>query len=98
MTKETQGMGFKLSGRVSLAAVFILTVTRAAAGDLGYRFINGACVNPKGDNGLNPSYIGQCADFRGAVLGGVDFWGIDFSGSNFEGAEISNAKFDGAKF
>lgn len=75
--------------------IFGLSLT-AYAGDKGFRYVNHECVNAKGEKGYNPSYFGQCADFRGVVLGNISLDGIDFSGSLFNGANFEKSTLKAA--
>lgn len=84
----------------------ILLSSAVQAGDKGFRYINQQCQNAKGEKGYNPSFFGQCSDFRGVTLSGVNLDGVDFSGSLFQGANLEKSsinqgiligvRFDGA--
>jgi uncharacterized protein YjbI with pentapeptide repeats len=63
------------------------------AKDLGYRYVNGKCVNASGEEGLNLAYIGQCGDLRGVIISGMDFSGLDLSGAVFESSQVSSTNF-----
>ncbi|MGE0615085.1 MAG: pentapeptide repeat-containing protein [Bacteriovoracia bacterium] len=73
--------------------IYAWVVGYAMAGDLGYRYRDGKCQNANGQPGLNPSYLGQCSDLRGVVLGRLNLNGIDFSGSQFIGADLQKSTF-----
>src|SRR5262245_36174497 len=64
------------------------------AGDLGFRYTNGTCVNSQGDKGLNTNYFGQCSDFRGVTLAKFHLDGVDFSGSQFNSADLQRTTFN----
>ena len=66
------------------------------AGDLGFRYQNGQCVNSQGMAGLNPSFFGPCADLRGAILGHLNLDGIDFSGSQFTASDLQKSSLNNA--
>lgn len=66
------------------------------AKDLGFRYVNGKCVNSKGETGLNPSIFGQCSDLRGVILSRFDFSDIDFSGSQMANSDFQKSSFMGA--
>lgn len=77
-----------------LLALPLLVAAETRNKDLGFRFKDGACVNSKGEKGLNPSFLGQCGDFAGAKLANLDLSEIDFSGSRFVNADLQLSKFD----
>lgn len=79
-----------------VALVTSLVLSQAQAGDLGYRYKEGKCVNSEGKEGLNTSYLGQCADFRLTGLGNLTLDEVDFSGSRFDGAKLDRSSFRGA--
>jgi len=77
-----------------LALVFITLTVQAK--DLGFRYVNGQCVNSAGQVGLNPGHFGQCSDLRNVILGRIDFSDIDFSGSQFTNADLQQSRFSNA--
>ena len=66
--------------------------------DLGFRFLDGKCVNDAGEEGLNPGIAGMCGDLKGADLRQLPLEGVDFSGANLIGARMNHAKLRGAIF
>lgn len=64
--------------------------------DLGFRFKDGKCLNEKSEEGLNPSFFGQCSDLRNVTISGLDLAGIDFSGSIFSGSDLQLTSFRGS--
>ena len=80
-------------------AVFLglaLWAVTAQARDLGYRYINGSCVDGQGRLGLNPNHVGPCADFRHVVMSRFSFEKADLRGSSFEYADLKESTFAGA--
>jgi uncharacterized protein YjbI with pentapeptide repeats len=76
------------------ALVFLICLSIDAFGtDLGFRYSNGKCVDQGGKEGLNPSFFGQCADMKGAVLGRLQLNDIDFSGSQFSSSDMQKTTF-----
>ncbi|MGE0615084.1 MAG: pentapeptide repeat-containing protein [Bacteriovoracia bacterium] len=71
----------------------VLWAPGAQAADQGFRYREGKCQNANGQAGLNPSYLGQCGDLRGTVLGRLNLNGIDFSGAQFTGADLQKSTF-----
>ncbi|MGE0614823.1 MAG: pentapeptide repeat-containing protein [Bacteriovoracia bacterium] len=67
------------------------------SGDLGFRYQAGKCLNAKGEAGLNPSFLGQCADLRGVVISRLNLDGIDFSGSKFTNTDLQLTTFRGGR-
>jgi len=75
------------------AAVFSQT---SHAGDLGYRYNGQNCVNKAGMSGHNPGFYGQCGDFTGASLSGLNLDNMDLSGSIFDDANLQLTSLVGA--
>jgi uncharacterized protein YjbI with pentapeptide repeats len=84
--------------RFCLLLAFLVSANVGLAGDLGFRYKDGKCLNGEGKEGLNTVYFGQCSDFRSVVLGRVSLEKIDFSGSRFDGATLQLVNFSGATF
>ena len=70
----------------------------SAQDDLGFRYVDGKCVNESGQEGLNPKYPGVCGDIEGVDLREAFLENVDFSGANMRGARLSAAKLRGAIF
>lgn len=68
----------------------------SAAEDLGFRYNGSACVDKNGNQGLNPSFFGQCGDMRHLTVRNANFDGTDFSGAVFDGADFQMTSFNGA--
>ncbi len=77
---------------ILLLVAFLSIATHAR--DQGFRYINGRCTDGEIE-GLNPSYIGQCGDFRRVIIGRLHFDGVDMSGSQFNDADVQDASFVG---
>jgi uncharacterized protein YjbI with pentapeptide repeats len=61
--------------------------------DLGFRYVNGKCVNSEGQSGLNPGFLGQCSDLRGVILSKFDLSGLDLSGSQMTNSDFQKSSF-----
>ena len=85
---------------VALTAVFPAAGEgRGAPGvarDLGFRFVDGQCLDSAGREGLNPSYFGECGDLRNVVIGRMDFTGTSFRGAQFTNSDLTGSRFVGA--
>ncbi len=84
---------------VRVACIFdSLAAENASAEDLGYRFnaSTGHCESSSGERGLNPDFMGQCGDLRGAYLFEADLRGVDLRGANLHKAHLSGADLCGA--
>ena len=79
-----------------LAGVLLLSGTVASAKDLGFRYRDGACVNDKGEKGLNPRFFGQCGDLQRLVLARFSLDEMDLSGSVFSGSDLQETSFERA--
>jgi uncharacterized protein YjbI with pentapeptide repeats len=68
------------------------------ASDRGYRFdpSTGGCQNSAHQQGLNPDYLGECGDLRGAYLFEADLHGVNLRGANLDRAHLSGANLRGA--
>src|SRR4051812_12057710 len=75
---------------VAMISFFVLG---AKAEDLGFRYVNGKCVNSSNQEGLNPSYFGQCGDLRGTAIARLSFDNIDMSGTQFSSADLQKSTF-----
>ena len=64
----------------------------SAQEDLGFRYIEGKCVNESGQEGLNPKFPGVCGDIEGADLREAFLENVDFSGAHMRGARLSAAR------
>ena len=96
---EMKLIGYFLEGaflKTALFLLFVLFTIPSFSADLGFRFVNGECVNSKGQAGLNPSFFGPCSDLRGTTLRKLDLSNIDFSGSQFSGADLQITSLSGA--
>lgn len=65
----------------------------ASAKDLGFRYVDGVCKNGEGVEGLNPGYLGQCADLRNVTLLRFNLEDTDFSGSDFTASDLQDTSF-----
>lgn len=78
-----------------LSIIFSFTVwANKQAVDKGFRFKDGKCVNEQGQEGLNPSYFGQCGDLRGVRLEHFELVGLDLSGSDYSGSNLTDIHFE----
>ncbi len=66
--------------------------------DAKFSFVDGKCINAKGEEGLNPKTIGDCGDLRGMDFGKKDLRSKSLRGANFEGVNLAGAKLNGANF
>ena len=87
----------------ALGLLLVVMTLRASAADLGFRFVDGRCVNTKGEEGLNPDFRGACGDLRQASLVRADLSDLDLSGARFDGADLQrsslkNSHLTGAVF
>ncbi len=73
-------------------------IPTAAQEDLGFRYVEGKCVNDSGQEGLNPEFPGVCGDMEGMDLRQAFLENVDFSGAKMRGARLSAAKLRGAIF
>ena len=80
---------------LSLGLAVFLTWA-ASARDLGFRYSNGKCVNAQGQTGLNPGFIGPCADLNQVIINRFDFGGVDLSGAQFNAADLQDSSFKGS--
>lgn len=86
-----------MTSKSFLPALIIIALSATTyAKDAGFRYINGECVNPSGQKGLNPGFIGQCGDLRNVILGRFDLSDIDLSGSQFTNSDLQQTLFKGA--
>ena len=91
---------------LTVSVSLLITILYAAAtgtvaeaqDDLGFRYIDGKCVNQVGDEGLNPKLPGECGDLRGVNLREAFLENVDFSGANMRGVQLSAAKLRGSIF
>ena len=79
--------------RFLISLLFCTFSVLATAGDLGFRYVDGRCVNQSGQTGHNKSYFGQCTDFSRLVAGRFDFSSMDLSGSLFTGSNLQEVSF-----
>ena len=86
--------GFVLTCIFSLLS--LVSIAPAHAGDAGFRWRNGSCVNDQGQPGFNPGFIGQCGDLRNVILGRISFDGYDFRGARFTNADLQQSSFKSA--
>ena len=74
----------------------LLSITPAHAGDAGFRWRDGGCMNDQGQPGFNPGFIGQCGDLRNVIMGRISFDGYDFRGAKFTNADLQQSSFKNA--
>lgn len=80
---------------ICLVALLILGFNGISyAKDMGFRYRGGKCVNERGEEGLNTSYLGQCSDLRNVMFARVHLDDIDFSGSQFTNSDLQQSTFD----
>lgn len=79
---------------IGLWGLFFFQVALGA--DLGFRYVDGKCVNSEGTAGFNPKYLGQCGDLRNITISNFDLSGIDFSGALFNQASLQKNNWEGA--
>lgn len=84
--------------RAILILILLFSTAHATAKDLGFRFDQASkkCKNANGAEGLNPSFFGQCGDFMGTSIGGLDWTNVDFRGSRFAASTVSDINFTNA--
>lgn len=94
--KENIGEGIVNRLFFMVVVVLILPFILQAK-DLGFRYQEGRCIDKNGQEGLNPTFFGPCADFRGLDIKGVRFDDIDFSGSKFDSGNLNDVDFSYSK-
>lgn len=68
----------------------------AHAGDLGFRYQNGRCINQLGQQGHNPDFMGECGAITDADYSGKDFSGAALRAITFKNTKFHNTRFSGA--
>lgn len=104
----TETVGLKKAARekgrwLTVLALFMAVSSAKAqnfwlsAGDLGFRFLYGKCVNEQGESGRNPRFLGECGEMNGADLSGEIIEENKLSGIHLEEARLSDANFHGGE-
>jgi uncharacterized protein YjbI with pentapeptide repeats len=85
--------------KTSLLLIPFLFAISSHAEDLGFRIrMTGDCRNDRGVVGLNPAYVGECGDLKGAKLRGARLAGRNLRGAVLDGADLREADLSRAQF